>query len=75
MHAADRMVDVTGTVVTMTTMYGRTRLQVTCDGEHIGWVDLHLGVTVVEQPAMAAELDRAVADWYATHGRPSLTSA
>jgi hypothetical protein len=56
--------------VTMTTIYGRTRLQVTCDGEHIGWVDLHLGVTVIERPDMAAEIDQAVGEWFDVHGRP-----
>ncbi len=64
------------TAVTMTTIYGRTRLQITCDGEHVGWVDLQLGVTVVERPDMAAEIDDAVRSWYAANGRPpTLASA
>jgi hypothetical protein len=55
-------------VVTMTTIYGRARLQVTCDHEHVGWVDLDLGVTVIERPDLAVEIDEAVRDWFATHG-------
>lgn len=58
--------------VTMTTIYGRTRLQVTCDHEHVGWVDLDLGVTVVERPDLAIEIHDAVREWYVEHGLPAV---
>jgi hypothetical protein len=56
------------TAVTMTTIYGRTRLQITCDGEHVGWVDLQLGVTVVER--LASDRRRRPQLVYAANGRP-----
>ena len=77
-------------VVTMTTIYGRARLQVTSDHEHVGWVDLDLGVTVIERPDLAAdpalasnagrdvraaELYAAIDAWCAAHDGDAVLAA